>query len=144
MVSHFVLPLILALTFASIVWLISSIVYDSKYDEKPTIEEVLYTLHNITIRFEMIFRPIKKFPFTITNYTRLFVVTVLLSPVYWLLVKTIIPPQKFLWYSGLFALTFHSPTHMQLDSCSGDQYISDLLLFTLLIRCKGNQEVQSK
>lgn len=109
MVSHFVLPLILALTFASIVWLISSIVYDSKYDEKPTIEEVLYTLHNITIRSEMIFRPIKKFPFTITNYTRLFVVSVLLSPVYWLLVKTIIPPQKFLWYSGLFALTFHSP-----------------------------------
>ncbi|KAI3403655.2 hypothetical protein KGF56_003582 [Candida oxycetoniae] len=109
LVSHAILPLLAVTLFSFIVWSISSVIYDSKYNEKPTIEEVLYTLHNITVRTEMIFRPIKKFPFTVKNYTRLFIVSILLTPVHWVLVKTILPPQRYIWFAGLFIFSFNSP-----------------------------------
>ncbi|KAI5951821.1 hypothetical protein KGF54_004896 [Candida jiufengensis] len=109
LISHFIIPILMAVFFANIVWSISSVIYDSKYDEKPTIEEVIYTLHNITIRCEMILRPIKHLPFTFKNFTRLFVGTILITPIHLLLVKTVLPPQKYLWFVGLFIFTFNSP-----------------------------------
>ncbi|CAK9440290.1 uncharacterized protein LODBEIA_P43900 [Lodderomyces beijingensis] len=109
LVSHYILPTLIVGLFSLFVWSISSVVYDSKYGEKPTIEEVLYTLHNITIRSEILLRPIKKFRLTPKNYTRLFFMAMMLTPLHWVLVKTILPPQRYLWFAGLFLLSFNSP-----------------------------------
>lgn len=109
LLSCVVLPLLMAMTFSCLVWSISLVVYDSKYDEKPTIDEVLHTLSNITIRFEMLLRPVQHFPFKVLNYVRFFVMTALLTPVHVLLLSTIVPPQLFLWLTGVFVLTYHSP-----------------------------------
>lgn len=107
--SHVILPILLTLAFASMVWSISSVIYDSKYDEKPTIDEVLYTLHNITVRSEMMLRPIEHIPFKLENYIRTILVGILLIPVNIFMVKIFITPQKYLWFLGLFLFTFHSP-----------------------------------
>ncbi|KAI5958988.1 uncharacterized protein KGF55_005642 [Candida pseudojiufengensis] len=109
LISYFILPILLSLFFANLIWSISSIIYDSKYDEKPTIDEVIYTLHNITVRFEMILRPIKHLPFTFKNFSRLIFGTILITPIHLLLIKTILPPQKYLWFVGIFIFTFNSP-----------------------------------
>ncbi|CAI5757343.1 unnamed protein product [Candida verbasci] len=107
--SHIILPLFFALAFASFVWSISSVIYDSEHDEKPTIEEILYTLHNLTVRSEMLFRPLKEVEFTSNNCTRFFIAGVILTPLQLLLTKTILTPQKGLWFFGLFIFSFHSP-----------------------------------
>ncbi|ODV81358.1 Pex24p integral peroxisomal membrane peroxin [Suhomyces tanzawaensis NRRL Y-17324] len=107
--SCVIFPVLITITFACVVWSITSVIYDSKFDEKPTIEEVLYTLHNITIRFEMLLRPVQHIPFKFKNYAKLFFMAVVLTPIHLLLMKTILPPQRFVWITGLFALTYHSP-----------------------------------
>lgn len=107
--SWLILPMLMAVTFSCLVWSISSVIYDSKYDEKPTIDEVLRTLYNITTRFEMLLRPVQHFPFKARNYVRIFMTTTLLTPLHVLLLTTIIPPQRFVWFAGLFVLTYHSP-----------------------------------
>lgn len=103
------MPILMSVTFACLVWSISSIIYDSKFNEKPTIDEVLHTLHNITIRFEMLLRPIQHFPMKKRNFVKAFIMTFLLTPIHVVLVKYVIPPQKVLWLTGLFMLTYHSP-----------------------------------
>ncbi|RCK56684.1 Peroxisomal membrane protein PEX30 [Candida viswanathii] len=108
-ISHVILPILLTIAFASIVWSISSVIYDSKYDEKPTIDEVLYTLHNITVRSEMLLRPIQHVPFKTQNFIKMLIAGIILTPVNVAVMKTIITPQKYLWFLGLFLFTFHSP-----------------------------------
>ncbi|EGW35268.1 uncharacterized protein SPAPADRAFT_146330 [Spathaspora passalidarum NRRL Y-27907] len=108
-ISYLILPMLMVLVFTSIVWSISSVIYDSKYDEKPTIEEVLYTLHNITVRFEMLFRPFKHIPLTRNNFVKLYIVTIMLTPLHFLLIRTILTPQKYLCMFGICLFTFHSP-----------------------------------
>lgn len=108
-VSHVILPILMTLAFSSIVWFISSIIYDSKYDEKPTIEEVLYTLHNITIRCEMLLRPIKHVPIQRKHFIKLVIASIFLTPLNFAVLKTLIPPQKYILFLGLFLFTFHSP-----------------------------------
>ncbi|KAK6201399.1 Pex24p integral peroxisomal membrane peroxin [Scheffersomyces amazonensis] len=108
-ISYIILPIIFSLVFSGVVWSISSIIYDSKYDEKPTIDEVLHTLHNITMRFEMIMGPAQHLPFKFKNYIKICIMTIILTPIHLLLVKTIIPPQKALWFTGIFILAYHSP-----------------------------------
>lgn len=107
--SYIIMPMLISVTFACFVWSISSIIYDSKFNERPTIDEVLHTLHNITIRFEMLLRPIQHFPMKKRNFVKAFIMTFLLTPIHVLLVKYVIPPQKVLWLTGLFMLTYHSP-----------------------------------
>lgn len=109
LLSLVIIPILISTTFACLVWSISSIIYDSKFNEKPTIDEVLHTLYNITIRFEMLLRPIQHFPMKTRNFVKAFIMTSLLTPVHILIVKYIIPPQKILWLAGLFMLTYHSP-----------------------------------
>lgn len=109
LVSMLILPIFIALLFSSLVWSISSIIYDSKYHEKPTIDEVLHVLHNITVRFEMLLRPVQHIPFKLTNYIKIFLMAGLFTPVHVLILKTIITPQKYVWFFGLFVLTYHSP-----------------------------------
>ena len=85
--SFIIMPILISVTFACFVWSISSIIYDSKFNEKPTIDEVLHTLHNITIRFEMLLRPIQHFPMKKRNFVKAFIMTFLLTPIHVLLVK---------------------------------------------------------
>lgn len=104
-----ILPLLISLLFSYIIWSVNSILFDTRNNEKPTIDEILFTLHNITIRFELLLRPIKQHNLKPKNFLQIFVVSVLLTPVQLLLVKFFISPQKFLWLSGLFLLSYHSP-----------------------------------
>lgn len=108
-INRVILPLLFAATFLTIVWSISSVIYDLKYNEKPTIDEVLYTLHNITIRFEMLLRPVQQLPLRRKNFLLILLAAALLTPVHAGLSKTIVPPQTYTWAVGLFALTYHSP-----------------------------------
>ncbi|EMG49762.1 hypothetical protein G210_5400 [Candida maltosa Xu316] len=108
-ISHVVLPILMTLAFATIVWSISSVIYDSKYDVKPTTDEVLYTLHNITIRSEMLLRPVSHIPFKPNNFIKMIFTSILLTPLNVLLVKTVVSPQKYLWFLGIFLFSFHSP-----------------------------------
>ncbi|KAK6462385.1 Pex24p integral peroxisomal membrane peroxin [Scheffersomyces coipomensis] len=108
-ISYIILPIIFSVIFSGLVWSISSVIYDSKFDEKPTIDEVLFTLHNITLRFEMIMGPAQHIPFKFKNYVKIFIMTAILTPLHLLIVKTIIPPQKAIWFTGIFVLAYHSP-----------------------------------
>ncbi|KAG7665308.1 uncharacterized protein J8A68_000996 [[Candida] subhashii] len=109
-VSHFILPLLIASTFASVVWTISSVVHACKWEDPPTIDEVLYTLHNITVRCEMLFQPLKHLPFKLENYIRMFLTVSLLTPLHLIFTKyNIITPQKYLWLVGLSMFSFHAP-----------------------------------
>lgn len=107
-VSLIILPILMSLTFAYIIWSVNSIVFDTKYNEKPTIDEIIYTLHNITVRFEMLFRPFKKHDLKWKNYVRILFVTGLLTPIHIAITKYIIHPQRFIWLTGLFLLSYHS------------------------------------
>lgn len=107
--NYFIIPILISISFSCLVWSISSIIYDSKYNEQPTIDEVLHTLHNITIRFELLLRPVQHVKLKFKNFFTIFLMTTILTPVNVGLVKTVIPPQKYLWFLGLFMLTYHSP-----------------------------------
>lgn len=107
--SMVILPICLALAFSCIVWSVSSVVYDSKFDEKPTIDEVVYTLNNITVRFEMLLRPVQHIPFKFKNYVKMLGMSGLLTPLHIFILKKLISPQKYVWLCGLFVLTYHSP-----------------------------------
>lgn len=104
-----VIPILVTLTFGYTIWIINSIVYDTKFNEKPTIDEILSVLHNITIRFEMILRPVAKTNLKLKNFLQIFVVSLVLIPINSLIVTYILSPQKFLWLFGVFLLTYHSP-----------------------------------
>lgn len=108
-VSIAILPFLLCLTFSALVWSISSVMHDSKYNEKPTIDEVLYTLHNITVRFELLLRPIQHFYLGPRNFAKAFMMTALLTPFHLFIVRTVLSPTGFTWILGLFMLTYHSP-----------------------------------
>jgi hypothetical protein len=108
--SHLVLPILFSMLFSMIVWSILLVIDDSKYNEKPTIDEVLHSLHNITIRFELLLRPIKHVHFTRRKYWTLLMTMVMLTPVHVLIVTYILSPQIVLWLAGLFVLSYHSPT----------------------------------
>lgn len=108
-VSHLFLPMLVALSFASVIWTISSVVHASKFEDPPTIDEVLYTLHNMTVRCEMLFRPFKVLPFRLENYIRIFISIFLLTPIHMFLTKYhILTPRRYLWLLGSFMLSFHA------------------------------------
>lgn len=109
LVSLLVLPLLMALTFSVLVWSISSVINDTKYNEKPTIDEVLHSLHNITVRFELLLRPIQHFPVSKKNILTALTSTAIVTPIHVFLVRTFLNPQRYLWISGVFVLTYHSP-----------------------------------
>lgn len=104
-----VIPILVTLCFGYIIWIINSIVYDTKFNEKPTIDEILSVLHNITIRFEMILRPVARTNLKLRNFLQIFIVSLILIPINFLIVTYILSPQKFLWLFGVFLLTYHSP-----------------------------------
>lgn len=108
-ISLIVFPILLSLVFSYLIWNINSTIYDIRNNEKPTIDEILRTLHNITVRFEMLLKPIKRQNMKLRNFVQLLVVTALLTPVHLLFVKFVISPQKYLWLCGLFCLSYHSP-----------------------------------
>lgn len=107
--SVLILPLICSMVFSILVWSISSVINDSKFNEKPTIDEVLHSLHNITVRFELLLRPVKHFTITKKTLLVIFFMTSILTPVHVFLITHVFPPQKFLWLFGVFMLTYHSP-----------------------------------
>lgn len=104
-----VLPLLLALVFSSVVWNTSSVLYDAKFGEKPTIDEVLLTLSNITARFELLLRPAKHVDLNSRNYVKMLVGAILLTPVHWATVRLVFLPPTYTWAVGVVALTYHSP-----------------------------------
>ncbi|KAF3991263.1 hypothetical protein FT663_01712 [Candidozyma haemuli var. vulneris] len=104
-----VLPLLMAASFSSIVWRTSTIIQDSKYGEKPTIDEVLQTLHNITVRFDLFFRPAKHLRFSRKNYAKFVVSAVLVTPIHAAIATTFLSPTVLTWLLGLFFLAYHSP-----------------------------------
>ncbi|CUM63261.1 uncharacterized protein PRCAT00000832001 [Priceomyces carsonii] len=103
------LPLLMAVSFSCVVWSVSSVIYDSTFDEKPTVDEVLHTLHNITVRCEMLFRPVQHFDLKKKNFVTAFLMATLLTPLHLLVIKTFLGPQKYFWILGLFFFTYHSP-----------------------------------
>lgn len=107
--SLIALPIIISIAFSYTIWLVNSIIFDIKFNEKPTIDEILHTLHNITVRFEMLLKPIKRQNLKARNYAQIFIVSVLLTPLHLIIIKFFISPSKYLWLAGLFLLTYHSP-----------------------------------
>lgn len=108
LVSHAALPLLYTLIFSSVVWTINSIILDSKFNERPTIDEVLNTLHNITVRIELSLRPVKRFPFKKKNFVRMYIVVLLITPIHVFLIR-VFSVHSFVLVSGLFILSYHSP-----------------------------------
>lgn len=104
-----IIPILTVLAFLSIVWNTSSVIYDAKFDEKPTVDEVLRTLHNITVRFELLLRPAKNLNLRERNYVTILIGAVLTTPLHLLIMKWFILPQTFSWLVGIFVLTYHSP-----------------------------------
>lgn len=104
-----ILPLLMAVLFLSVVWRTSTIINDSKYGEKPTIDEVLQTLHNITVRLEVFFRPARHVRFTRKNYVKFVFLAILLTPLHATVVSTFLLPVLLTWLLGLFFLLYHSP-----------------------------------
>ncbi|OBA24541.1 Pex24p integral peroxisomal membrane peroxin [Metschnikowia bicuspidata var. bicuspidata NRRL YB-4993] len=107
--KYWFIPSLAALVFSSVVWNTSSIMHDAKFDEKPTIDEVLLTLHNITVRFELLLRPAKHLDMSMRNYIKMVLGAVILSPIHLVIVKFLFLPQTCLWFVGVLALTYHSP-----------------------------------
>ncbi|CAN3374419.1 hypothetical protein DIURU_000705 [Diutina rugosa] len=108
-VTNVLLPFLFALTFSSVVWRANSVIADSRFNEKPTIDEVINTLSNITGRVEVLLRPIRHFPMGPRQLTRLLLGALAISPVHWLLLNTVISVKRYVWLLGTFALTYHSP-----------------------------------
>lgn len=104
-----VLPLLMAVVFSSVVWSSNSVIYDAKFGERPTVDEVLLTLHNITVRFELFLRPAKHLRLSKRNNWKMLVGALLATPLHVLLTKTILPPRRFTWLAGIVFLTYHSP-----------------------------------
>lgn len=109
LLRFWVVPLLSALVFSSVVWNTSSIIHDAKYGEKPTIEEVFLELHNMTVRFELLLRPAKHLDLTVRNYIKMITGAIILTPLHLLLVKYVLLPQTVLWIVGVLLLTYHSP-----------------------------------
>lgn len=104
-----IIPILTVLAFLSVVWNTSSVIYDAKFDEKPTVDEVLRTLHNITVRFELLLRPAKNLSLAERNYVTILTGAVLMTPLHLLIMKWFLLPKTFSWLVGLFVLTYHSP-----------------------------------
>lgn len=107
-VSYFALPLIFAVTFLCVMWSVSSSIYDSKFNERPTIDEVLHTLHNITVKFELLLRPLRNVLIQKKNIIQMCLMSIILTPLQVFIVKTVMTPQVFVWLLGVFLLTYHS------------------------------------
>lgn len=107
--STLLLPTLVALAFSALVWNTSSIVHDSRFNEKPTIDEVLRTLHNITVRFELLLRPAKHLNLSRHNYASMLLGALLFTPVQVFLLKFVVLPPTFVWALGIVALSYHSP-----------------------------------
>ncbi|GEQ66429.1 hypothetical protein JCM33374_g92 [Metschnikowia sp. JCM 33374] len=110
LIKLWIVPLVSVLVFSSVVWNTSSILYDAKFGEKPTIDEVLSTLHNITVRFELVFRPAKQLGLSLRNHVKMITGAMVLTPFHSMLLRYIISPSTFLWIVGVFVLTYHSPS----------------------------------
>lgn len=109
MLKLWILPLLIAIVFSSVVWTTSLVIYDSKFGERPTIDEVLHTLHNITVRFELLLRPAKHVTFSKKNYAKMILGAVLATPVHVAFIKMVLLPSGYTWLLGVFFLTYHSP-----------------------------------
>lgn len=107
--GYIVLPLILSICVSACAWSVSSVIYDSLHNEKPTLDEVIHSLHNITIRFEMLLRPIQRFPLKKRHFFTAFIMCTLLTPLHVFIMRRISSPQQYLWIGGVFFLTYHSP-----------------------------------
>lgn len=107
--SHWILPISFALTFSSVVWNASSVLHDAKFGEKPTIDEVLLTLHNITARFELLLRPAKHVSLSTENFRYMLVGATLFTPLHFAMLRYVIRPQTYVWLFGVICLTYHSP-----------------------------------
>lgn len=107
--SYIIIPITIATVFSCLVWSINSVIYDSKWNEKPTIDEILHTLHNITARFEMLLRPIRNIPFSTKSMIKVTIITTLLTPLHVALLRYIISPKNYICFWGTFVLTYHSP-----------------------------------
>lgn len=104
-----IIPIVTAITFLSVVWNTTSVIYDAKFDEKPTADEVLRTLHNITVRFELLLRPAKHLNLSRKNYTTMLIAALAATPFHVIMMKWFLLPQSALWLFGVFVLTYHSP-----------------------------------
>lgn len=107
--KYWVVPLLMAIVFSSVVWSTNSVMYDAKYGEKPTVDEVLLTLHNITVRFELFLRPARRLKLSSEDHFKMILGAILVTPLHLALTKTVLPPRRFMWLAGTIFLTFHSP-----------------------------------
>lgn len=104
-----IVPMLLAVVFSSVVWSTNSVLYDSKFGERPTVDEVLLTLHNITVRFELFLRPAKHLQLSTRNNFKMVIGALLATPIQLALTKTVLPPRRYVWIAGVVFLTYHLP-----------------------------------
>lgn len=107
--AFWLIPILTVSIFLSVVWTTSSVIYDSKFDEKPTVDEVLRTIHNMTVRFELLLRPARNLNLTNKNYVTMMIGAIIFTPLHLLIMKFFLLPQTFTWLVGVFMLTYHSP-----------------------------------
>lgn len=107
-VGHLLLPLMITLAFSAMVFHTSSVVYDSAYNEKPTVDEVLYVLNNITERCIYLFNTLSVTKKRI-NKARLIAGALIFTPLHYALVKYLLGTQLYILLLGLVALTFNAP-----------------------------------
>lgn len=104
-----IIPILTVLAFLSVVWNTSSVIFDAKFNEKPTVDEVLRTLHNITIRCELILKPAKHLDLRSKHYWTMISGALLITPIHVILMKWVLLPQLLIWSVGVLILTYHSP-----------------------------------
>lgn len=129
--KYWIVPLFVVLVFTSIVWCTNSVIYDSKFGERPTVDEVLLALHNITVRFEIFFRPAKKLQLSSKNYFKLAVGMLALTPLHVFALKKILAPCTFAWFVGTVFLTFHSPWAISIRRLCWRSVYTRILVFQL-------------
>lgn len=103
------IPVVCVAVFLSVVWNTNSVLYDAKFNERPTVDEVLCALHNVTVRFELLLRPARNLRLSERNYATMAASAVLATPVHVFAMKSLLLPQHVLLFVGVFILTYHSP-----------------------------------
>lgn len=103
------LPLLVVLTFCCYAWFIKTTFIDVQNDHSPpTLEEILDTLENFTLRFSYLFNINKSSNPHYHSNTKLFSNLCLFTPIYVYIMKTYISTNIWIIMSTLYIATYHT------------------------------------
>ncbi|ODV87764.1 hypothetical protein CANARDRAFT_193407 [[Candida] arabinofermentans NRRL YB-2248] len=105
------LPILISLGSCAIIWSVSTVVEDLKSEEfPPTLEEILDTLSNVSLRIEYYLKPSKVFiRMKSSDKVKLLFSLFLMTPVHVFLVTRIFQTRTLLLITGVGFLSYHSP-----------------------------------